>query len=378
MIENPTKEDLVSLISNESGCCVSILMRTHESGRETNQNPIRFKNLVTEAIERVRGKDKNLCERLEELAKLEHDFDFWQHQSAGFAVFVCSDYEQRYKLSHRPEEAVYVGDQFLTRPLAGASCGGDSTRALALSWEQARWFACDGHETHEVKDESFPVTKGDLVVDSEVEEQLQHSTQGPKVGGKGRSSTTMYHGHGEGEGKLETDRGMYLSCVGKLVSSAIYNTDHKLLLLATDEVAGHFTSCCDVEVADVIHASPDGIDDEEIKAKIMAASHAVMKQNEKDLQERLGTALANDKGSRDIGEIIREAFNGRIEMILVGDGEPMRGHFDRDSRIVEVAADGETDLINLAVRETLQAGGSVTRISEENDSGDVIAAIYRY
>lgn len=377
MLANPAKQDLVKLIGNESGRCVSILMRTHESGRETTQNPIRFKNLITEAIERVRGKDDKLSEQLEELAKLEHDFDFWQHQSAGFAVFVCANFEQRFKLSHRPKEVVYVGDQFLIRSLASVSCGGDSIRALALSWDQARWFACDGHEAYELQNEMFPVTKNDLVPESDAEEHLQFSTQGAK-GRPGGNSGTMYHGQGEGEGKIEADRDSYLSQVGKMVADAIYNTDHKLLLLATDEVAGHFTSTSDVEVAKVVNASPDGIDDEAIKAKILEASHPLTKQSGKVLQERLGTSLANGTGSKDIGEIVRAAANGRIETLLVGAGESLRGYFDRESRKIEVDGNGETDLINLAVHETLQAGGSVARMPEQNESGNAIAAIYRY
>ncbi len=70
MIENPTRNDLVELIGKESGTCVSIVMRTHESGRETNQNPIRFKNLISEAIKRVGDSDGKLRERLQGLPSL--------------------------------------------------------------------------------------------------------------------------------------------------------------------------------------------------------------------------------------------------------------------------------------------------------------------
>jgi len=77
MIENPTRKDLVDLIAKESGTCVSILMQTHEKGRETNQNSIRFKNLITDAIKQVGDRDDKaddkVLTRLQELAHLEED-----------------------------------------------------------------------------------------------------------------------------------------------------------------------------------------------------------------------------------------------------------------------------------------------------------------
>ncbi len=53
MIQNPSRDELVALIGNEFGVCVSLLMRTHESGRDTKQNSIRFKNLITTAIKKI-------------------------------------------------------------------------------------------------------------------------------------------------------------------------------------------------------------------------------------------------------------------------------------------------------------------------------------
>lgn len=380
MIENPTREDLVNLIQNESGPCVSILMRTNQSGRETNQNPIRFKNLITQAIDQGNNLNPKLRDRLGTLANLEHDFDFWQQQSAGLAIFVCDNFEQRFKLSQSPDETVHIGDQFLLRTIASASCGGESTRTLALTWDRARWFACDGHQANEIEDDLFPVTMDQLVSERDGEKQLQFTTHGPKAGGNAgprTSSTAMYHGHGEGEEKIEADRDLYLKRVGKLVADQIYNTNHSLVLMATDEVAGHFTSTSDVEVVDVIQASPDGLKDEQIKEKIVHASCEVIQRSEKDLTERLGTALANGTASPDVKDIIQAAFDGRVDLLLIGDADPIRGRFDRDNRQVEVDSDAETDLVNLAVRETLQAGGTIARMPE-GEFDDSVAAIYRY
>lgn len=380
MIENPTRAELVDLIGKESGTCVSILMRTHESGRETTQNPIRFKNLITTAIEKVAEGEDKLRDRLQALAKLEHDFKFWQNQSAGFALFVCGDFDQQFKLGHSPEETVCVADHFCTLPIAGASCGGGSTRALALSWERARLFTCDGHEAHEISDKSFPVAMDELVTERDPEEQLQFSTRSPQGGGpagQGAGSDAMFHGHGEGEDKITADRDMYLTRVGRLVADEIYNTDHPLIVLATEEVAGHFTSTTDVEVSEVIHASPDGLEDKDLHQRIVDTSHSLLKKSGEAATEKLGTAIANNAGSKDLKEIVLQAANGRVETLLLGKVHPQYGTFDRDARQVHLDDEANTDLVNLAVRETLQAGGSVVNLA--NEGTDVcVAAIYRF
>ncbi|MCO8123153.1 hypothetical protein NHH03_15500 [Stieleria sp. TO1_6] len=378
MIENPTQNELVELINKESGVCVSIVMHTHERGPKTKQNAIRFKNLMSEALDRVADRNPALTKQLTELAELENDFEFWQHQSAGYALYVCDGCVQQFKISHPLEDAVYVVDHFLVRPLAIAACGGGSTRVLAISWEAAKLYACDGHSTREINSDAFPVQMSELVPERDAEEQLQYTTHASKSGtSAGGGSTAMYHGHGEGEDKIKADREHYLSRVGKAVADEIYNTAHDLLVLATDEVAGHFSACCDVPVKQVIHASPDALNDQQISEKILQASQAVVQESQQGLNEQLGTALAQDAGAASVDQVLIEASRGRVATLLLGEDRPVWGQFNRDAGTVRLDSESHTDLANLAVRETLQSGGSVVAGSGGKDKHP-IAAIYRY
>ena len=81
-----------------------------------------------------------------------------------------------------------------------------------------------------------------LVLERDAEEQLQLISHRARGEGAGRSDVAMYHGHGEGEGKIEADRRQYLRRVGQLVADELYNTGRSLHLVATDEVAGHFSA----------------------------------------------------------------------------------------------------------------------------------------
>lgn len=376
MIQSPTKQHLVTLIQSESGRCASILMPTERRGRKTAQNPIRFKNLLNEAIERAQDSDDPSLKSLNALAALEQDYEFWQHQGDGLAIYVCDEFEQRFQLGHTVEEAVDVGNHFLVRPLASHACRALSARILAISWDSSRLFECDGREAVEVTDDNFPVAMHDLVARRDPEEQLQftsHRAGAPKTSRK----EAMYHGHGEGEGKIEADRQLYLSRVGQLVAEETYGDDQPLLLLATEEVAGEFTSNCEVKIADVIHASPDGLDESARAEKMNAATGELAKRSDAKLQERLGTALSQDKGSTDLVEIVKQAAGGRVDILLLGDDKAVRGRFDREQLQVAISEEGAVDLVNVAVRHTLNGGGTVVA-SPALDATSTTAAIYRY
>lgn len=359
-------------------------MPTRASGPETVQNSIRFKNLIRQAMRSVGERCEKLSARLARLAELEHDETFWQHQLSGLALFMTADCEQKFRLAEAPEETVFVADHFYVRPLAVAACGEGAVRTLALSWERAKLFDCDGQRVDEVVNDSFPVTMDDLVTARDPEVQLQFSTQSPQrtgPAGAGGGSTAMYHGQGEGEDKIQADRDSYLSRVGKLVADDLYRNGKKLIVLATDEVAGHFTAMAGVDVEEVVHASPDGLDPQQLSERIVDGSRRVLQRSSAAMAESLGTAIANQTGSKDIKAIVPEAASGRVATLLLGHADspaqpqPIRGTFDRESQNAQLDEHAETDLVNLAVRETLVAGGSVVSLDGTNE---IIAAIYRF
>lgn len=46
-------DEIKTLVENTQSPCVSLYMPTQKAGPETRQNPIRFKNLIREAEERL-------------------------------------------------------------------------------------------------------------------------------------------------------------------------------------------------------------------------------------------------------------------------------------------------------------------------------------
>jgi hypothetical protein len=136
-----TRDDLRTLIRKYDGLCVSIYMPTHRVGREVQQDPIRLKNLLGKAQDRmvaggVRAPEAR--ELLEPAEKLLHDGLFWQRQSDGLALFVSVEMFHHYRLPFDFEELVVVTDRFHIKPLLPLLSGDGRFYVLALSQSEVR------------------------------------------------------------------------------------------------------------------------------------------------------------------------------------------------------------------------------------------------
>ncbi|MEZ4664691.1 MAG: hypothetical protein R2911_44730 [Caldilineaceae bacterium] len=80
------KETLRELAELSAPFCLSIYMPTHRRGSETEQGPIRLKNLLKEAEAQLTALGQRTPEAaifLEPLRTLVDDRAFWQHQNHG-------------------------------------------------------------------------------------------------------------------------------------------------------------------------------------------------------------------------------------------------------------------------------------------------------
>ena len=123
------------------GPCVSIFMPMHRSGPETQQDPIRFKNLLREAEERLitqglpAPEAKQLLESAQKL--LQGDL-FHQHQNDGLAMFLSVEMFRYYLLPFVFKELVIITHRFHIKPLLPLLSGDGRYFVLALSQNKIR------------------------------------------------------------------------------------------------------------------------------------------------------------------------------------------------------------------------------------------------
>src|SRR4030043_228718 len=105
------RDELKTLIQRREEPCISIYMPTHRVFPETKQDPIRFKNLLREAEERLKiaGLRSPEAKKLLKPAKaLIKEGFFWQYHGDGLATFISSDIFYYYRLPLKFNELLVV------------------------------------------------------------------------------------------------------------------------------------------------------------------------------------------------------------------------------------------------------------------------------
>ncbi len=351
--------DLKELASVSGDPCVTILMPTHRSGRETQQGRIRLKNLLKEARVQLEttGHDDDLLNGLDSKT---NENDFWQHQGEGLAIFVTPEDCRLLRLNRTVNEKVSVGASFYIQPLIRESnCSGEYF-VLSLTWDEAKLFRANGESIRVVETSALPAKFDELVLPRDPEESLQNTSH-RSVGNTVGTSTAMFHGQGEGEDKIKADRDRYLSLVGDEVAAAIYNTGLPLLVVATTEVTGHFEATTKVHVDAKVDGSPSEWTKDELREHAHQAIAAKLKANHREFSDRFGTALSDSKASDNLDEVLKAAKEGKIDSLAVCHNDEL------------------SEQSNQAVLHTLRNGGDVRHCGSESMPSDApVAAIFRF
>lgn len=352
--------DLNELAQISANPCVTILMQTHRSGRETQQGSIRLKNLLNQASEKLEagGHDDDL---LTPLQSLPNQNEFWQHQGDGLAICITPRECRLFRLNRQVDDHVAVGQSLFVQPLICEQNATANYFVLSLSWDDAKLFRYESGSLTLVETEALPAKFNELVLPRDPEESLQNTSH-RSVGNTAGTSTAVFHGQGEGEDKIKADRDQYLTLVGDEVSAAIYNTGMPLVVVATSEVTGHFEATTKVQVDAKVAGSPSEWNDEEFREHAHAAIASHIKPDHEKFGERFGTALAGDQASDDLETILTAAKNGKVESLIVC----------HDAH--------HSEQTNQAVIDTLINGGDVCQCQRESmPSNDAVAAaIFRY
>src|SRR5512140_3948861 len=154
-----SRDDLRSLIDKQNGPCVSIFMPTHRAGRQVQQDPIRFKNLIRRAEEQLREqgvRSTDASALLKPTYKLLEDNEFWRHQSNGLAVFVANGELRYYRLPVDTQEMAIVVDRFHVNPLLTLLSGDGQYYILAISLNKVRLLKGSHYSVKEVKLRGIP------------------------------------------------------------------------------------------------------------------------------------------------------------------------------------------------------------------------------
>jgi len=384
-----TETELKQLAETRGHHCLSLLMPTHRAGRATRQDPIRLKNLIRQARERLveRGKSEDAADSLlQPVSSLLDNRDFWRHQGDGLAVFLDTEDVRRYRTGVSLPELALVQDRFYIVALLPQVTHNSRFFLLAFSPNRVRLLEGDRSEIHQRQIPELPKDFGELGKYIDSEKQLQFHTEAAPQGGGGRAA--MFHGHGGG-GTDASERKQRLLEFSRIIDSAWQQglpekPDGKVpLLLACDtSLAPLYREANSYAglLESVLAGNPDELTPEELHEKAWPVLSAVLFARRQELVAAFHAAEAAGKGTCDLAEIVPAAAQGRVATLLLTEGARQWGQFDAQQQTVELAdsdRDAGQELVNLAASEALLTGAEI-QVLDSHDTPNPWAAVLRY
>jgi len=378
-----TMEHLKVIITKQSDLCISLFMPTHRTGQKTEQDPIRYKNMLGEAEKQLKAKGLGTSKVDEILTKARNLFEatsFWQHQSDGLAVFFSEDFFQLFRLPIAFTEMVVVTSRFHIKPLLPLLNSDGTFHILAISQNQVRLMAGNQYSVDEIDLGDTPEALSQTLPSEWPKQNLQYQTGAPSKGG---TQAAMYHGHDSGN-EIKQRLQKWFRLIDKAVMDLLLDTRSLLVLAGVDTLFPLYKEVNSYPhlVDEGISGNPDKMTSKDLHPKAWAIVEPMFHKERKAGLEKYHQLAGTGQTTTDITETLLAASHGRVEMLFVALDVQIWGRFDQEKDTVtpsKTKQPGDEDLLDLAAMQTLVNGGSVFAVSpEEVPSKSLIAAVLRY
>jgi len=388
MMDFFTKADLEQLMRKEEQQCVSIYMPTHRIGVETQQDPIRLKNLLAKAEKHLSEQGlgpRDVQKIFEPASTLLKNSEFWQHQSDGLAIFLSANSSNIYRLPLSFEDLVMVDDHFYIKPLLPLITGDGQFFILALSQNEIRLLNATRYGVSEVD-------TGQLVggLDEATSDDHQRSLQAHSSGSAGAntgSSSATFHGQGGGSDEsTKNDLLRYFHLVEDGLAEFLQGDQVPLILAGVEYLlpiykeANTYPNMIDM----VIKGNPDFLSMEELhkSAWEIIRPHFQMPQEKAIAFYQQLSGQKSIRAANTLEKILPAAIQGRIETLFIAAGiqqwgviNPVTNEIDIHDRLQP----GDEHLLDLVAVQTYLKDGTVYIVEpEEVPGGTYAAAVLRY
>jgi len=385
-----SRDEIQSLIqSSGEPPCVSIFMPTLRTG-DTQQNPIRFKNLLRaaeEGLEQWGLRDGEATTLLAPARRLMDDRIFWGHLDDGLALFRSPAVFKTYRLPLELRELSVVEDRFHLKPLFSLLMEDGHYYVLALSLKSIRLILATRHEAREIDlGDAGDLAKSFREVMSGLTRRFAlESPAGPGAVGRSR----IYPRHSIGEDDLKAEIREYFQVVDDGLADPALDIDRQapFVLAGVEYLLPRFREASRLPhiLDEGLTGNPDDLSAEELRDKAWDIVEPVLLAARRRAAERCVELLGTGRASAQLEEILPAACDGRVDTLFTARGVRVWGTYDPGERRVEPQVDqqsqapGSEDLLDRAAVETFQRGGTVYAVERQDvPGGYALAAIFRY
>lgn len=376
-----TPEDLKRLSVVQDDPCVSIYMPAVPSGKETRQNPTRFKNHLREAEHELAETDLRPADVQALLAPaydILDNMDLWQHQSRGLAAFIHPGSFEYYRLPIELEELVSVSNRFHLKPLMPLFSSDGRYFVLTVSMGENHLYQASRFTMTEIAIANAPANIDETLEFDVPERHLNlHATE------RG-SSQVAFHGQ-EREDRYEKKHMIrYLRALDDAVHRRLATEHSPLVVVGLDHVAPLYqtVSTYPYTFHTPVLANPDGLDLDDVHQKAWETVKEEFEAGRQDALARYNDLSSSPTTTDNVEKIVPASFNSRIDTLFVPVDVHVWGRYTQGGQDVEVHSDrndGDDDLLDVAVVQVLLHGGTVYAVDRSDiPTGAPCAAILRY
>ncbi|MCF6157206.1 MAG: hypothetical protein E3K32_01235 [wastewater metagenome] len=387
-----TKNDLKMLMERREGPCVSIFMPTHRTWPETQQEPIRLKNLLRTAEEYLIREGLRAPEA-RKFVEPPHvfftDTSFWRSQSDGLALFLSPHIFHYYRLPLKFKELLVVTNRFNIKPLLPLLSSNGRFFILALSQNKIGLFQGTHYSITEVDldGDKVPPSISEALRFTDIEKQLQFHTRATPFAGESPGVTDragMFFGQREDIDKARKRILEYFTKVDKGLHELLRNEKAPLVLAGVDYLLPIYREVNSYHylMEKGIIGSPKETSEKDLHKKSWDIVQSYFQQEREDAAAKYKQFANTEHTSHDIKDVVFAAYHGRIESLFVAVEIQQWGRFNPDTNEVllhQKEEAGDEDLLDFAAIHTLLNGGAVYAVEPENvPAASLVAAVFRY
>lgn len=345
---------------------LSILLPTYyKSSDDLQQNPVRFKKLMRQAIDRLLEKHskselKSLLKNLDDVTE-SIDFD---HPQKGLAVFVSNSVAKSFPLSFTVDEQVVIEENFATRHLVHARNRSKRYYLLLLTLDICRLYECQRDQLHEIHFNGFP-----------------YKNQQDDV------NTEWTGDFGVDRGRYDTRQGReFLHQVDESVDAIIGDNELPLVIAGVQRNLASFDKIS--KNRDRVIATVEGSYEKtpipELAQIVWGAARKGFDRKRKEVLDQLDNAVGAKQFASGIDGVWRMAQEGRVATLLVEEGYHFPASVSDDGLSIKGVPENHThntvaDAVDEVIETVLQRSGQVV-FQEQGalDEHKQIAAITRF
>ncbi|MBD3165058.1 hypothetical protein GF324_00500 [bacterium] len=379
-----TMEDLKSLIEERDELCTSLYMHTARGGDATQQNPVRFKNMLKqlESYLLEMGLDQDEADSyLETPREMIDDFEFWQHQSDGLAMFMTRDKYCYYRLPYRFDEFTMLSDRYHIKPMLPLISGDGVFYVLALSQNDVRLFRGSKFFVEQMNLEGVPTSLQEALRFDDPERSLQYHTAVRAPGGQ----ASQFHGQGvTGKETHKTNILRFFQQIDKGLKEFLADRNAPLVLAGVDFLLPIYAEANSYPhlMEDGVPGNPEDVSTEDLHNRAWRIVAPNFEKERQDDLERFANHSNEDITSTDLREIVTASHQGRVDTLFVALGKQSWGFYYPDEQKIELHGEREAydeDMLDYAAVQSFVNGAKVHAVPpEEVPGGGLAAAIYRF